>query len=71
MLVITNAKSVIWILYSESTTRNGKSVIKLAKDAPAPIATNNAGKAQHIRVEEEANKDEKLAVLSFNIFIYW
>ncbi len=42
-------------------------MIKLAKDAPAPIATNNAGKAQHIRVEEEANKDKKLAVLSFII----
>jgi hypothetical protein len=43
-------------------------VIKLAKDAPAPIATNNAGKAQHIKVEEEANKDKKLADLWFIIF---
>ena len=43
-------------------------MVKLAKDAPAPIDTNNAGKAQHIRVEEEANKDKKLAVLSFIIF---
>ena len=43
-------------------------VIKLAKDAPAPIATNIAGKAQHIKVDDDANSDKKFVVLSF-IFI--
>ena len=45
--------------------RNGKTEIKLAKGAPAPIKTNNAGNAQHTRVEEEAKRDKKLAELSF------
>ena len=44
-------------------------VIKLAKDAPAPKATNNEGKAQQIKVEEDAKSEKKLAVLSFTIFI--
>ena len=42
-------------------------MIKLAKEAPAPTATNTAGKAQHINVDDEANKDKKLADLSFMI----
>ena len=49
--------------------RNGKTEIKLAKEAPAPITTNNEGSAQHIKVEEEANKDKKFADLSCITFI--
>ena len=54
--------------------RNGKYAIKLAKVAPAPIATKIAGNAQHISVEVEANNEKKLAVLScikkpYQIFI--
>ena len=44
--------------------RKGKTVIKLAKDAPAPIATNIAGKAQQIKVDDDANNDRKFVVLS-------
>ena len=44
--------------------RNGKDVIRLAKVAPAPIATKIAGKAQHINVDVEANNEKKFAVLS-------
>lgn len=44
--------------------RNGNTVIKLAKLAPAPSATKIAGKAQHISVEEDANKEKKFDVLS-------
>ena len=33
----------------------------LAKVAPAPTNINTAGKAQHINVDEDANKDMKLA----------
>ena len=40
--------------------RKGKVVIRLTKEAPAPKETKTAGKAQHIRVEEDANKDMKL-----------
>ena len=39
-------------------------MIGLAKDAPAPITTNNEGRAQHIKVEDEANKDKKFTDLS-------
>ena len=42
-------------------------VIKLAKVAPAPKATNKAGRAQQISVDEEANKEKKLADLSYMI----
>ena len=38
--------------------------MRLAKVAPAPIATKIAGKAQHISVDVEANNEKKLAVLS-------
>jgi len=58
----------MYILSSESTIRNGKTVTKLARDAPAPIATNNEGSAQHINVDEEKNKDKKLIDLLFIIF---
>ena len=33
----------------------------LAKVAPAPITINTAGRAQHINVDEDANKDIRLA----------
>ena len=42
-------------------------VIKLAKVAPAPKATNKAGRAQQTSVDEEANKEKKLADLSYMI----
>ena len=45
-------------LYCERTIRNGNTVIRLANAAPAPKATNNAGNAQHINVDDEANKDK-------------
>ena len=38
-----------------------KLVIKFAKEAPAPITTNNEGSAQHIKVDDEANKDKKFS----------
>ena len=37
---------------------------KLAKLAPAPSATKRAGKAQHIKVDDEANNEKKFADLS-------
>ena len=33
----------------------------LAKVAPAPITINTEGRAQHINVDEDANKDMRLA----------
>ncbi len=42
-------------------------VIKLAKVAPAPKATNKAGRAQQTIVDEETNKEKKLADLSYMI----
>ena len=33
----------------------------LAKVAPAPMTINTEGRAQHIKVDEDANKDMKLA----------
>lgn len=41
----------------------------LAKLAPAPMATNIAGKAQHIKVELEANNDKKFEDLSFIVIL--
>ena len=52
------------ILYWDSTIRKGNIPSKLAKLAPAPSATKIAGRAQHIRVEVEANSEKKLAALS-------
>jgi len=45
-------------------------VIKLAKDAPAPRATNNEGKAQQTNVDEEAKSEKIFAVLSFTVISY-
>jgi len=51
-------------LYCERVIRKGKVLTRLAKLAPAPKATKTAGKAQHTRVEDEANSEKKLAVFS-------
>ena len=61
------ANNVICSLYCDRTIRKGKTVIKLAKVAPAPKATNRAGRAQQTSVDEEANKEKKLADLSYMI----
>tara|TARA_A100001011_G_scaffold35676_1_gene34000 strand:+ start:110 stop:271 length:162 start_codon:yes stop_codon:yes gene_type:complete len=52
-------------LYLDKVIKNGKVTIRLAKLAPAPKTMNNAGNAQQIRVDEEANKDRKFMALSF------
>ena len=67
-MMVTEANIVIDNLYWDKTIKNGKTVIKLAKEAPAPIAINNEGSAQHIKVDDEANKDKKFADLSCIIF---
>jgi hypothetical protein len=58
--IIRKAKLLIGTLYSDRVTKKGKALTRLAKLAPAPKLTNNAGKAQHINVEVEANKEKKL-----------
>ena len=68
-MIVTEANIVIDNLYWDKTIKNGKTVIKLAKEAPAPIAINNEGSAQHIKVDDEANKDKKFADLSCIVFI--
>ena len=67
-MIVTKANIVIDNLYWDKTIKNGKTVIKLAKEAPAPTAINNEGSAQHIKVDDEANKDKKFADLSCIIF---
>ena len=52
-------------LYWERIIKKGKTLKRLAKLAPAPSKTNIAGKAQHIRVDEDAKRLKKFAVLSF------
>ena len=59
----------MYSLYWDRVIKKGNTVIKLAKDAPAPNTTNNAGNAQHIKVDDEANKDKKFADLSCIVFI--
>ena len=49
--------------------KKGKTVIKLAKDAPAPRAINIAGKAQQIKVEDDANNEKKFVAMSFSEFL--
>jgi len=68
-MIITNANIVMDNLYWDKTIKNGKTVIKLAKEAPAPITINSEGSAQHIKVDDEANKDKKFADLSCIFFI--
>ena len=63
--IIVKAPNVIYILYWESVIKNGKTIIRLAKLAPAPNATNIAGSAQQISVDDDANKEKKLTDLSF------
>ena len=65
MTIINNANRVIYILYWDKVIKKGKTVIKLAKDAPAPRAINIAGKAQQIKVEDDANNEKKFVALSF------
>jgi len=60
---------VMYDLYCDKTTRNGKTVIRFAKEAPAPITTNSEGNAQQIKVDEDANRDKKFADLSFIVII--
>ena len=59
----------MYSLYWDRVIKKGNTVIKLAKDAPAPTTTNNAGNAQHINVDDDANNDKKLADLSFILYI--
>jgi hypothetical protein len=51
-------------LYLDNTMRKGKVPTKLARVAPVPKATKIDGKAQQIKVEEEAKREKKFAVLS-------
>ena len=69
MTIINNANRVIYILYWDKVIKKGKTVIKLAKAAPAPRATNIAGKAQQIKVEDDANNEKKFVALSFTEFL--
>ena len=69
MTIINNANRVIYILYWDKVIKKGKTVIKLAKDAPAPRATNIAVKAQQIKVEDDANNEKKFVALSFTEFL--
>jgi hypothetical protein len=54
----------MYSLYWDSVIKKGNTVIKLAKDAPAPNTTNIAGNAQHIKVDDEAKSEIKFVVLS-------
>jgi hypothetical protein len=54
----------MYSLYWDSIIKKGNTVIKLAKDAPAPSTTNIAGNAQHIKVDDEAKSEMKFVVLS-------
>ena len=69
MTIINNANRVIYILYWDKVIKKGKTVIKLAKDAPAPRAINIAGKAQQIKVEDDATNEKKFVALSFTEFL--
>ena len=64
---------VIETLYFEITTKKVNIEMMLAKVAPAPITINTEGSAQHIKVDEDANKDMKLAdrsnILNFHQLI--
>ena len=63
-MIIVNANIVIEVLYWDKTIKKGKFVTNAAKEAPAPKATNMAGRAQHINVDEDANNDRKFTDLS-------
>ena len=55
----------MYSLYWESKGNKGITLTKLARDAPAPIRTNKAGRAQHKRVDDVKNKVRKLIALLF------
>ena len=61
---MTNAQMVMYNLYWDKTIRNGKTAIKFAKEAPAPITTKREGSPQHIKVDDDASRDKKFADLS-------
>ena len=63
------AKIVIWTLYWDKTIKKGKVVTNDAKVAPAPRRTNIEGKAQQIKVDDEANSERKLADWSFILIL--
>ena len=65
MTIMTSAKIDMPILYFDMVIKNGKTVMRLAKLAPAPSKTKIAGKAQHIKVDEEVNKEKIFIALSF------
>ena len=65
IVIMANAKSVICTLKQDSVIKKGICVIKLANEAPAPIATKSEGKAQQINVDEDAKSEKIFAVLSF------
>ena len=60
-------------MYFEITIKKGNIEMMLAKVAPAPMTINTEGSAQHINVDEDANKDMKLAdrsdILNFHQLI--
>ena len=62
-----NATSEIKTLYLDKIGKNGNRLIRVAKLAPAPMRIKAAGNAQQIRVDDEANKERRLAALSFTL----
>ena len=65
---ITRVMIDISTLYCEIIISCGKLLVKVAKVAPAPIATNIAGRAQHINVEDDTTR---LTIPNFFDFISW
>jgi hypothetical protein len=63
--IVAKARREMVTLYCDSTIRNGKTVSRLAKLAPAPSTMKSEGNAQQISVEEDANSERKFAALSF------
>ena len=61
------ANNVNSILYTDNVIKNGKTLMKLAKLAPAPNMTNIAGRAQQKSVDDDVNNEKILTKLSFII----
>ena len=59
------ANNVNSILYTDNVIKNGKTLTKLAKLAPAPNMTNIAGSAQQKSVDDDVSNEKILAILSF------
>ena len=57
-------------MYVDIVIKNGKILINVTNDAPAPRKTNNPGKAQQINVDDEANSEIKLADFSLRFIIF-